>query len=310
MPARRAVLLLVLLLLVTACSGAATSDAGDPASDATEAQPAQTSSPSEDAVGATGDPGLDRIVESVEATAEQGTVAFEISIETEGTQGEDGVQPVSAEGTEDFDAEQRTLTFEAPGGQLRAIVDGTDIYVEVPGTEDDTWARVELESLIAGGVGFGGPGGLPFRSATDNLAVLERAVTAISAGDEEDIDGATTTRYDMTVDLALAAEQAAESNATWEALAEQSGLTQLDMQVWLDDSDLIRRIAYSLDLSQAEVEAATEDVEVDVAPQGTVTVLVDYFDYGTPVDIEIPAEDNIVDIDEDEVRDSLTVPEP
>ena len=307
MPARRAVLLSALLLLVVACSGAADSTADDATSAPSE--PTEAATAATEPVADTGSAELDRIVAAAEATAEQGTVAFEITIETEGTQGEDGVQPVSAEGTEDFEAEQREVTFQAPGGELRAIVDATEVYVEVPGTEDDTWARVELESLIAGGVGFGGPGGLPFRSATDNLAVLKDAVTAVGDGVEEDIDGEATTRYDLTVDLSLAAEQAAESNATWEALAEQSGVTQLDMQVWLDDSDLIRRIAYSIDLSQADVAAATEDAEVDVEPQGTVTVLVDYTDYGTPVDIEIPDEDSIVDIDEDEIRDSLTVPQ-
>lgn len=251
---------------------------------------------------------LDRVVEAAEATADAGTVRFEITIETSDTPGQDGVQPLSAEGEEDFDAQQRAITFDGGGGELRALIDGTDVYVEVPGTEDDTWARVELDSLVAGDVGFGGPAGLPFRSAADNLQALQHAIVGAAEGDEEDVQDETATRFDLTVDLAKAAEQAAEANETWEALAQQSGITELDMQVWVDDSDLIRRVAYSLDLSQAEIDAATEGADVEAEPQGVVTVTVDYFDFGADVEIELPAEDNIVDIDEQEIRDSLQAP--
>ena len=306
MRARRALVLPTLLLVLTACNSSGSGTTDEPSAPATEASEdvSATEAPSTE----TDTAALDRVVEAAEATAEEGTVAFEITIETENTQGEDGVQPLSAEGQEDFENQQREVTFEAPGGELRALIDDTDVYVEVPGTEDETWARVELESLVAGGTGFGGPGGLPFRSASDNLRVLESAVTSAAEGEEEDVRGETATRYDLTVDLEQAAEQAAESNETWEALAEQSGITELDMQVWVDDSDLIRRIAYSLDLSQAQVDAATEGADVEVQPAGVVTVAVDYFDYGPEVEIELPEEDQIVDVDEEQIRDSLTVP--
>lgn len=307
MRARRALVLPTLLLVLTACNstGSETTDEPSVSASAPSEDVSTTEAPSTE----TDTAALDRVVEAAEATAEEGTVAFEITIETENTQGEDGVQPLSAEGQEDFENQQREVTFEAPGGELRALIDDTDVYVEVPGTEDETWARVELDSLVAGGTGFGGPGGLPFRSASDNLRVLESSISAAAEGEEEDVRGETATRYDLTVDLEQAADQAAESNETWEALAEQSGITELDMQVWIDDNDLIRRIAYSLDLSQAEVDAATEGAEVAVEPQGNVTVAVDYFDYGTDVTIELPDEDQIVDVDEEQIRDSLTVPE-
>lgn len=307
MRTRYALVVSALLLVLTACNSTGSETVDDPTT-ATTTEASEDVSASETTSSQTDTAALDRVVEAAEATAEEGTVAFEITIETENTQGEDGQQPLSAQGHEDFQNQQREVTFEAPGGELRALVDDTDVYVEVPGTEDETWARVELDSLVAGGTGFGGPGGLPFRSASDNLVVLESAITGASEGDEEDVRGETATRYDLTVDLEQAAEQAAEANETWEALAAQSGITQLDMQVWVDDSDLIRRISYSLDLSQAEVDAATEDAEVDVEPEGTVTVTVEYFDYGTEVDIELPAEDQIVDVDEAQIRDSLTVP--
>lgn len=300
MRAHLPIALLVAAMLLAACNDTPL----DTNRRVTEA-PSATATASPDAVIGMDDQALDRVVEAAEATAEAGTVRFEITIETSDTPGQDGVQPISAEGEEDFDAQQRAVTFQGAGGELLALIDDTDVYVEVPGTEDDTWARVELDSLVAGDVGFGGPAGLPFRSAADNLQALQSAVVAAAEGGPEDVQDESMTRYDLTVDLTEAAEQAAEANQTWEALAEQSGITELDMQVWVDDSDLIRRVAYSLDLSQAEIDAATEGAEVDAAPQGVVTVVVDYFDFGADVEIELPDEDSIVDIDEEEIRDSL-----
>lgn len=301
---RRAIVLLACALLLSACAGAGedTAETQQPTAAATA-----TVSATETDTTATGmdDEALTRVTEAAAATADEGTVRFQVTVSTEGTPGEDGTQPLEAEGEEDFEAEQRRLTFSGPGGELEMIVDGTDVYVEVPATEDATWARLELEGLVAGEVGFGGPAGLPFRSPRDNLAVLEDAVIAASEGVEEDVDGESATRYDLTVDLDQAAEQAAESGDTWSALSEQSGVTEMDMQVWIDAQERIRRIAYSLDLAQAEVDAATEGAEVEADPQGMVTVTVDYFDFGTPVDIAVPSDEDIVDVDEQEIRDSM-----
>jgi hypothetical protein len=249
---------------------------------------------------------LQAVTNAAAATAEEGTVHFTVTVETEGTGGADGVQPVSADGEEDFAAEQRHITFHSPAGDLEAIVDGTDIYVQLPGTEDGNWARANLDELISGDVGFGGPAGLPFRSSADNLEVLGDAVTYAASGQEEDLEGEATTRYDLTVDLAQSAQEAAEANDTMAAVAEQSGLRNLAMQVWVGNEGLIRRVAYGLDLSQADVP--DEDLGADVEPGGSVTVTLDYADYGAPVAIELPDDSLVVDIDEKVIRGSLTVP--
>ena len=288
-------LLLAVTLLLAGCNG--TPDVG---SDVSEAPTGPTEAVTE---ARSNDPeALQHVADAAAATAEQRTVRFEVTLETEGTGGEDGVQPLSASGEEDFESQQRTITFQGPSGELQSVVDGTDIYVELPGTEDDTWARVELESLIAGENGFGGPGGLPFRSSEDNLRLLAESVTSAAAAGEEEVRGTSTTRYDLVVDLTAAAQNAAEANDTAAAIAEQSGVTELAMSVWIDEEDLIRRVAYSLDLGQANVDAATE---VDAQPAGATIVTLEYFDFGSSLTIEPPTDDQIVDIDEDEIRNSM-----
>jgi hypothetical protein len=298
-------------LLLTGCNNGGSVDLG--ASDEpTAAATAEATEPNDPAA-------LQAVTDAAAATAEAGSLTFMLTVATEGTGGEDGTQPLSAEGEDNFGAELRTITFHSPAGDLRGIVDGTDIYVQLPGTEDDMWARANLDELIAGDVGFGGPAGLPFRSSADNLAAVRDAITHATVGGEEDINGQTATRYDLTVDIEQAAQDAADANDTMAALAEQSGVTELDMQVWVgEDSNsladegarLIRRVAYSLDLSQADVDVASEEAEVDAEPTGVVTVTLDYADYGAHIRIEIPDDSQVVDLDEQEIRDSMTLPAP
>ncbi|MPZ72620.1 MAG: hypothetical protein GEU74_05215, partial [Nitriliruptorales bacterium] len=193
----RVVLLGLCVVLLAGCDRAGDGEAGD----ATETATAPATDAG-DAGSATADPeALHRVADAAEATAEEGTVRFEITMETRGTGGQDGTQSVGADGEEDFVAQQRRLTFHAPGGNVESLVDATDIYIQIPGTEDETWARLELDALVAGDTGFGGPGGLPFRSSQDNLRLLQDAVTRATHGDEEEVRGELTTRYDLTVDL-------------------------------------------------------------------------------------------------------------
>lgn len=297
-PDLRVALALVCTLLLAACAGGTATDTSDSATTA-------ASEPDVDPTG-TDQEALDRVTTAAGATAEQGTTRFEITLESAGTQGADGRQPVTVEGEEDFEAEQRQMTFVAPNGELDMIVDGSDVYIQLPATEDDQWARVELDDLIGDDVGFGGPGGLPFQSPQDNLDVLTNAATGAQEGDTEEVRGESTTRYDLTVDLEQAAEDLEDGNATAQQLAQQSGVSELDMQVWIDDEDLIRRVSYSLDLSQAEVDAdEVEGAEVEADPQGTVTLTIEYFDFGATLDIQLPDEDSIVDIDEEQIRSSM-----
>jgi hypothetical protein len=297
-PALPVALAAVFALLLAACaSGTATDTADSPTAAATE--------PDIDPAGMDSE-ALDRVAEAAANTADQGTTRFEITLQSAGTQGADGTQPVTVEGEEDFAAEQRRMTFQAPNGELEMIIDGTDVYIQLPATEDEQWARVELDDLIGDGVGFGGPGGLPFQSPQENLAVLSNAATGAEEGDTEDVRGESTTRYDLTVDLERAADDLEDGNETAQQLAQQSGVTELGMQVWIDDADLIRRIAYTLDLSQAEVDAdEVEGAEVEAEPEGSVTITIEYFDFGATLDITLPDDDAIVDIDEDAIRGSM-----
>lgn len=319
MRSRSALVLLALsVLILSACNGATVeTDANDTVASESEpseaaSQDVSTSESETPAPTGVDEEALERVVQAAENTADEGTARFDLNVVTADTGAADGQQPVSVEAEEDFDAQQRALTFVGPDGNLDVVVDNTDVYVQIPATEDDDWARVQLEAFFASDVGFGGVGGLPFQSPQANLGVLDNAVTAAAEGGEEEVRGEPSTRYDLVVDLEAAAQNEDDTAPGLAAAVEQSGVTELDLQVWVDGEDRVNRIAYSLDLSQAntgalESELASEGVESDVQaePTGRVTVDVEYYDFGADVTIEVPDDADVVDIDEDEILDSF-----
>jgi hypothetical protein len=252
---------------------------------------------------------IDRIADAVDATIAEGTARFTVTVETEGTgTGGDGEQPIEAEGEVDFDDEMRLLTIVGPEGNLEVVIDGDTAYLELPATEGDDWMRIDLSALFDEDLGMGGPAGIPFQDPTNNLRLLGGSALHAQEAGEETIDGTDTTRYELVIDIEDAATEASqEVQDAVEATAERTGLTELAMEVWIDDDDLIRRVAYTLDLDQAEVTETDDDTDSEVVadPEGSVTVTVEYRDFGATLDIEVPDEDDVIDLDEDAVRSAL-----
>lgn len=298
--------LLLALVLALSVAGCADSQTATPEQTETTAAP-ETTEPTDPAtVSSNDEEALERVTAAAGNTVEAGTARFELSVEGAADADAEQTQVVTAEGEEDFENRIRLLRFTGQGGELQSVIDDTTVYIELPATEGDDWARIELDKLLDN-VGFGGPAGLPFQSPRDNLAALESAVVAAQERGTEDVRGSSATRYDLTIDLEQAAEDAAgEVNQTFDALAETSGVDELDMAVWVNDEDQISRVSYTLDLSQAQdVEVATENAEANVEPTGELTVTVEYYDFGAELDIDVPDEASIVDVDEDAITDAL-----
>lgn len=249
--------------------------------------------------------GAERITAAAQNTVAEGSARFTVTFESAGTPADDGTQPLRIEGESDFESDLRRMVFHGPQGELEMVVDGSVIYLQLPATEQEQWARLDLAAFAEDGGTFGDSSGLPFQDPADNLAILEDAATSVEESGEETIDGESTTRYDVTVDLTRAADEAdPQVRDDLRAALQESGIDTLDMTVWIDGEDRIRRIAYTVDLDQAEVDE--EGVEAE--GQGEVTVTVEYFDFGATLDIEVPSDDQVVDIDEEAIRDSMGSP--
>lgn len=143
------------------------------------------------------------------------------------------------------------------------MVDGT-YYMQLPGSG---WVSVDLGDAAG-----------PFADALGDLAAqdprapfdaLRDVSSEVAEVGREDVGGVATTRYRLTLDV-----QELLGDATLPGGAPQLGTTDLD--VWVDDEGLLRRMSYGLDDPAAgelviDVVIAYEDVTVEAPPADDVT---------------------------------------
>ncbi|MGW1958336.1 hypothetical protein ACWCPI_37245 [Streptomyces sp. NPDC001920] len=145
------------------------------------------------------------------------------------------------------------------------------------GVPADKWVRVDTRSLSDGNLVTGG--------ATDPFAaaeVLRGARTAKYVGDE-DVDGTAVRHYRGTADLGVAARKASEGNKEALAAAAKGFATdQVPFDVYVDDAGRIRKVRHRFSFVNGQQEGA-----VAVA---STTLL---YDFGAPVDVRLPQDDDI-----------------
>jgi hypothetical protein len=182
--------------------------------------------------------------------------------------------------------------------QLEALQDGRILYLRFPLIASELpagkeWIKVDVDALAQmKGVevdleqlgSFG---------ATDPLSILD-ALKAVSGPLEtvgrEEIRGTETTHYRTTLDPAKIVAQAEAAGATEDVLGSfkdalaQANLASVPLDVWVDDSGLLRRMEIDASMSQEGLEG-----------EMSMRLTFDLFDYGAEVDVEPPPADLVVD---------------
>ena len=181
--------------------------------------------------------------------------------------GPDGTFAFGGAGAFDLDAGQAALTLDLGGlgasfdEPLEIVVDGAVRYLRLPMlaslTGEAGWLSASAEDLGRAGAALG----LPAVGA-DPTQILEalRGAGAVDAVGPQDVRGVRTTRYDATIALGEA-------------------LTDAPVSVWIDADGLARRV-------QVELDGAGpwgSDGE------GQITMMLELFDYGEPVQIVVPS---------------------
>lgn len=194
-------------------------------------------------------------------------------------------------GALDRPARRLALDLELPGILVGAGLAGADQPMQIVVDGDTTYLRVPLLEPITGTAGWLAADTATLAelsgaelfdpSASDPTSVLEvlRGVSDhIEVVAEEPIRGVATTHYRTDVDLDEALASAPEAarlldGGAGSALAD---LQSVPVDVWLDGDGLLRRLV------------------VTIAPAGgagpplTASFTLELYDYGAPVDIEVP----------------------
>ena len=252
------------------------------------------------------DVGLVPVAEAAAKTADAGSSRIEFEVEFRGG-GESFT--VAGEGVFDYEQQRGRTTFDvgelaaatggSDAGRLELVFDGLVYYMRFPSgvlanVANGRWLKVDLrEAADEAGADLGALEQLD-QSPTELLQFLQGASDDVDEVGTETVRGVETTHYRADVDLERAAEITAERAGLSDELREQlrreiertreqTGLSTLPVDAWLDDEGRLRRMKM--------------DVELDVAgrPAGMLTTM-ELFDFGVEVDVRPPPADEVLDI--------------
>jgi hypothetical protein len=139
---------------------------------------------------------------------------------------------------------------------------------------------IDLEALSSGS-----------QDPAQGLQYLRAASGDVKRVGEEDVRGVKTTHYKATVDLRRYPDTAPARNraAIRRSIGQMiklSGTSKLPMEVWIDKDDVVRRLK--------------QTIRTEISPSARTTMVqtVDLYDFGTPVDVDVPSDDETQDATE------------
>jgi hypothetical protein len=105
----------------------------------------------------------------------------------------------------------------------------------------------------------------------------------------EELRGVATTHYRAVIDPSELSKLAPPQGATAsqslvDRITEQSGLDPVPVDVWIDDTGLVRKLAMAFEATDASTSQSSD-----------VSVSFEIWDYGEAVEIELPPAPQVVD---------------
>ncbi len=182
--------------------------------------------------------------------------------------------------------------FGLPGPPLDAYFDNAVVYEkfpQIPGAlpPGKSWVKVDLADRGAPGLGQ-----TQVADPSQPLDYLRGASDHITRVGTEDVRGTQTTHYKTVVDLKKAAALSPNARKGIEAGVKLTGSATQPVDVWLDAQGRVRRMKYTVDLSQSKTATTTP------TQGGSATYTLELFDFGVPVQTQVPPADQVVDINE------------
>ncbi|MDQ3620721.1 MAG: hypothetical protein M3391_11470 [Actinomycetota bacterium] len=180
-------------------------------------------------------------------------------------------------------------------GDMNMVFEGTMIYMQfdllaqqLP--EGKSWVRFDLTTIAEElGVDVSQFTQFSNNDPTAALQYLEGATDLEEVGSEE-VRGEETTHYEGVVDLQKAADNVEDEKLSkaFEQVIEVGGQEEIPLEVWVGDDETIRRMLYAFETPAGQGSTETLSSELSM----------DFFDFGTEVDVTIPPDDETVDLQE------------
>jgi hypothetical protein len=175
---------------------------------------------------------------------------------------------------------------------LSSIFAGYEIFIggpllerELPG--DKKWIKIDLRK-VSRELGFEQLTQLGQNDPRKTLDYL-RGTGGVDELGTETVRGVETTRYEATVDLRdyadkLPPRERAQTKAALDRARQLfGGSSEVRMEVWIDDKDLVRRIRQEYSLPIEERKTPAEQT-------------LEFFDFGIPIAVDVPRGDEVQDV--------------
>ena len=258
---------------------------------------------------------------SVEATLQKGTSKIDMSMLMT-IQGKDvtmkgtgALDPANKRYQLSFDAKD-LMSQLAPGTSvppeaaamfkdpITVVLDGTVMYMHFPALAkltggDKEWLKIDIAKAnesAADLLGAGG-GGAFGSDPSSFLQFLEGAGKVTQVG-KEDVRGASATHFtgSYTMKDALAAlpedqREKAEKAFKGIGLPASAEEQEIPFDVWIGDDGLVHKMSTAIDFGQLAPAGKP-------TPLGKMSMNIEYFDFGAPVDISVPSDDEVKDFSE------------
>ena len=248
----------------------------------------QSSSTAPTVAGSVSTPSANAIVEAGRTTSAETSarVSFKATFtgDTSGTMTGEGV----------FSRRQGHLTMDLGGltgvgtGQAEIVFDKLVYYMKLPAGSGaglppgKEWFMLDFAKLgKQQGLDLSQLMQLNQSDPSQALDFLQGASDDFEEVGHEQVRDEQTTHYKGTIDLQKVAEEApADVQEEYRKLSELSGNQKVPMDVWIGDDGLVRKIAFT----QA------------VPNGGSVKMEEEFYDFGTDEQVEVPADDEVVDL--------------
>ena len=178
--------------------------------------------------------------------------------------------------------------------KLEVIQDGDTAYVRFPLLAKElpagkTWIKGDAKDLSSADAGqlsqFGSFAGTDPR---DVFAFLKAVSGTIEVVGSDEIRGVETSHYRATVDTAKLAQLVPaaqrQSLGGLDKSAAQAGLSELPLDIWIDADQRVRKLSIDVDAKQPGTDESVK-----------ASLVVELYDYGKPLDLELPPADQVVD---------------
>lgn len=206
---------------------------------------------------------------------------------------------VTGDGEIDFAARKANLAVTTAGQTVTVVVDGATVYEHVPqlaeAADGKEWFKLDFDT-IGEYAGIEDLGTLAQSQNTDPstfLQYLRGASGEVTEVGKERVGGADTTWYSLSVDVEKAAADApAEQRATIRQIVETFGIRTIPTEVWIDGEGRARRVKQVFDYTKA---AGGGKIPADALPR-SVTMTLEFSDFGTPVTVTVPPASEVADL--------------